>query len=265
MLLSMILLTAWTTRGYRLVYFLASRQLTPQANALVRQVIGTSLASYASKGNVENQNLFICLPPALTRNDFDKAVASAPRPNIYQALIQNENQFTGTTLNKNQAAATLRNILTLIADIHDPLHVRIMGDTACKSPQWKEALKGQHLYELACFKFDPSDIDSYIGTWNKLSTDTIQKWQNDPVMDWLWESYSSSSDWQRNFRNVNSVGRNKLNSPFYNKMKARMQKAAIRMAGVLNEWGRSGWYNGHLAPPPPPGPIPRIEKDSAHH
>jgi hypothetical protein len=69
----------------------------------------------------------------------------------------------------------------------------------------------------------------------------IKQWQSDPLIQWIWESYQASS---KLYEEVDAMKTRAIDDSYYQAhiaiVQDRIEKAGIRLAGVLNEIFKAG-------------------------
>ena len=79
----------------------------------------------------------------------------------------------------------------------------------------------------------------------------VKSWQSDPLMDWLWESYQISSTL---YQEIDAMGNRTIIDDYYKNhlsiLEGRLEKAGVRLVGVLNQIFEGRPYDGSIIPPP---------------
>jgi hypothetical protein len=78
--------------------------------------------------------------------------------------------------------------------------------------------------------------DQLANQWDQATPAQIKEWQSDPLIQWLWESYQVSTQLYKEIAQMNSPT---ITKEYYQKLlsilEERIEKAGIRLAGLLNE------------------------------
>ncbi len=244
-----LLLISWGYTGHRTIGQIAQNHLNLKAKQAVKNLLGdTSLAEactwaddarkepeFASTANWH----FINLPLGLSFTDFKNYLDTLSQENVYSAFNNAKKELTNPESTRLQKVHALKFMLHFIGDIHQPMHVGRAEDKGGNTIQLNYNEKGTNLHSL----WDTKMLENQGLTYDQLATkyDTvpatdIKQWQNDSALQWLWESYQLSSEL---YAEVDTMNKRVIDEAYYQKhlpqVEKRIQQAAIRIAGVLNE------------------------------
>ena len=246
-LLVMGCLISWGVTGHRTVALIAANHLTPQAKAAVADLLdGESMASVSNWADeVKNEPKFkhtagwhfIDLPDNLNIPNFERLIKHSSQSNIYGAFISSLRTIERPNSSKEQKAQALKFIIHLVGDIHQPMHIgsdknqagttkliQINGKFTDLFTLWENTLLDNHKL---------SDVQLAKRLDNATLTQ-LKTWENDNVMTWIWESYQVKKHICEDIRS----GANLDNRTVKQQLKTankQIEKAGIRLAGVLNE------------------------------
>jgi hypothetical protein len=250
-----VTLISWGWAGHKTVATIAYNHLTPKSKDVVKALLGdTSLADVASWADeILSQPAYkstapehyLNLPLGLNYASFEKEVQSQDKDNVYKALLKNEQILKAQMSTKEERAVALKFIVHFIGDLHQPMHISRAEDKGGNTIQVQFDGKGTNLHSL----WDSKLIGKEGKTFEKMSIDydkatpaQVKQWQNDSMMKWLFESYQISS---KLYSEVEK--NNKLDDAYYNAhisiINERIEKAGIRLAGVLNKIFAEAVYN----------------------
>lgn len=247
-------LLSWGVTGHRTIGKIAADHLSPQAMAAVHELIGdTTLADVAAWADeVRGQPAFrhtapwhyINLPLGLSYADFEAGVKGMTQDNVYSALQQQERILGSMGSTQGEKAVALKFIVHFVGDLHQPMHVSREEDKGGNTIQLNYDGKGTNLHAL----WDSRLIDHQGLTWEQMAAQydhatpaQIRQWQSEPVIQWIWESYQASS---KLYAEVDAMKGRAIDDSYYQAhigiVEDRIEKAGIRLAGVLNEIFKNG-------------------------
>ncbi|HET6255750.1 MAG TPA: S1/P1 nuclease [Puia sp.] len=247
-------LLSWGVTGHRTIGKIAAGHLTTQAQTAVRELIGdTTLAEISTwPDEVRSQPAYrstgswhyINLPLGLSFADFDAKVKGMTQPNVYSALLQQEKILGATTSTREQKVEALKFIVHFVGDLHQPMHVSREEDKGGNTIQLNYDGNGTNLHAL----WDSKLIDHQGLTYEQMADKydhatpaEIRQWQSEPLIQWIWESYQASS---KLYEEVDAMKTRAIDDSYYQAhiaiVQDRIEKAGIRLAGVLNEIFKNG-------------------------
>jgi hypothetical protein len=240
---------SWGVTGHRTIGKIAAGHLSPQAKAAVHELIGdTTLAEVSAwadevRGQPAYRNTapwhYINLPLGLNFADFEAKVRGMTQDNVYSALQQQERILGSTASTRTQKAEALKFIVHFVGDLHQPMHVSREEDKGGNTIQLNYDGNGTNLHAL----WDSKLIDHQGLTYEQMAEKydhatpaQIRQWQSDPLIQWIWESYQASS---KLYEEVDALKSRAIDDSYYQAhvpiVEDRIEKAGIRLAGVLNE------------------------------
>lgn len=197
---------SWGFTGHRIIAIIAERHLTPQAKAAVADLLnGESMADVSTWADqVRNQEQykhtsgwhFINLPLGLNQTEFNKNVVLMEKDNVYSAVRKAQQNLMNTKLSKAERTESLKFLIHLVGDLHQPMHVSRAEDKGGNTVQLNFEGKGTNLHSL----WDSRLLDKkglseaqLVNEYDKIPPALVTKWQQTPMIDWIWESYQASS------------------------------------------------------------------------
>ncbi len=241
-------LVSWGVIGHRAIGKIAENHLSSQANTAVNEILGeqslSDVSTYADEirskpeFKITGTWHYINLPLGLNQDQFNLKVGTMTQDNVYSALMQCEQDLQSKTTNKNQKIFALKFIVHLVGDLHQPMHVSREEDKGGNTIQLNFNGLGSNLHRV----WDSGLIEKQGMTFEQLAASNdkatpaeIKKWQSEPVINWLYESYQVSSQL---YKEVDSMKSRSIGDKYYNEhitlVGERIEKAGIRLAGVLN-------------------------------
>jgi len=239
-------LASWGTLGHHVIGEIAERHLTPEAKAAVNNLLGhESLADVSSWADDIRQAEpataplhFMNLPTGLNYTEFEQQVKNMKTGNVYTGILAAENLLKNTGAPQRQRVNALKYLVHFVGDAHQPMHVSRAEDRGGNNIKLTFENQYTSLHEI----WDTNLLEKDGLNYKKLAeqydhpTDIqVSKWQRDPVIIWIWESYQISSIL---YAETDTLKGSELGKSYYDThipvVRLRIEKAGIRLAGVLN-------------------------------
>jgi len=241
-------LLSWGVTGHRTIGRIAANHLSPSAKAAVHDLLGSQTLADVSNWADEVRSTpdykatgpwhYIDLPLGLGYRDFSIKVEGMTEPNAYIALLGMEHDLNDPNASRDQKIVALKFVVHIVEDMHQPMHVSRAEDKGGNTIQVNYDGKGTNLHAL----WDSKLIDHQGLTdeqmtlsYDHIPPATIKQWQQDPVMQWIWESYQIST---KLYAEAAQMKNHTIPDGYYEShlpiVKERIQKAGIRLAGLLN-------------------------------
>lgn len=242
----LLVLVSWGRTGHRLVGLIAARHLTPQAQAGVKELLGhSSLADVSTWADEvvatpEYQSSapwhYIDLPLGLTFGQFSQTIRELPNNNLYRALQGAEQILASPSSSKTQRIRSLNFIVHFVGDAHQPMHVSRGEDRGGNTIQvpFNGGSNLHKLWDSDLIEHQGLSEEKMVTLYDTATPEQISKWQHDPLMLWLWESYQISTILYQEAADGPAA-----DSDYYKAhipvVEHRVEQAGIRLAGVLND------------------------------
>jgi hypothetical protein len=256
-------LLSWGVTGHRTIGKIAEGHLTTQAKAAVHELIGdTTLAGISTWADeVRSQPAYrntgpwhyINLPVGLSFADFEAKVKGMTQENVYSALLQQERILGGTASTRREKIEALKYIVHFVGDLHQPMHVSREEDKGGNTIQLNYDGSGTNLHALWDSKLIDHQGLTYeqmAATYDHATPAQIKQWQSDPLIQWIWESYQASS---KLYAEADAMKSRAIDDRYYQAhiaiVQDRIEKAGIRLAGVLNGVFQNGLAGGAASAP----------------
>lgn len=237
-----IALISWGAKGHRAVATIAEKHLTANTAKVVSVYLkGENMADVSTWAD-ENRDKttapwhYLNLPLGLSYEQFAEAVSKQGNDNVYSAILKVEANLKDKALSPEQKNESLKYLIHLIGDAHQPMHVSRAEDKGGNTIQVRFDGRGTNLHSI----WDTKLIDheglsnaEMARQYDWANPAQIKKWQADSPMQWLWESYQISSELYADIK----PGQN-IDEAYYKKyistIHLRIDQAGIRLAGELN-------------------------------
>ncbi len=244
-----LLLSSWGYTGHRTIGMITENHLNAKAKIAIKNLLGdTSIAEACTWADdarrepnyKETANWhFLNLPLGLDFKGFKKYIDTLKDENVYSALIKAEKQLTDKNTSRDEKMHALKFLMHFVGDLHQPMHISREEDKGGSTIQLNYDGKGTNLHSLWDTKMLEHEGLNYMqlaAKFDNINSKDIKKWQSEPLIQWMWESYQISSQL---YAEVDSMNKRVIDDAYYQKympvVQKRMQQAAIRLAGILNE------------------------------
>ncbi|RZL61655.1 MAG: hypothetical protein EOO93_12720 [Pedobacter sp.] len=242
-------LISWGYTGHKTIGQLTENYLTENAKNEIKNLLGdTTIAEactwaddarkYPELKETANWH-FLNLPLGLSFRDFKNTLDTLKQANLYSALLNAEATLKQNQVTKKQRTEALKFLMHFVGDIHQPMHVSRAEDKGGNTIQLNYEGKGTNLHSVIDTKLlehNGFKYDSLAVQFSKIPKRKIRRWQRDPVINWAWESYQISSEL---YAEIDKMKSRNIGVEYYEKhypmVELRIQQAAVRMAGLLNE------------------------------
>ena len=240
---------SWGQLGHRTIAAIAEKHLNAKAKQAVHDLIGDSSLSDIANWADEIRNKpeykrtarwhYINLELGLSKAEFEKKVTEMNEPNVYRAILDMEQKLSNTGSSRDEKAEALRFIVHFVGDLHQPMHVSRAEDQGGNKIQVNYGNKGTNLHALWDSRLLEHEGLSDATLTDKIdvaSPKQIAEWQKEPIIDWMWESYQISSQL---YKEAEEMSNRTITDTYYqshiNILEDRLEKAGIRLAGLLNQ------------------------------
>jgi hypothetical protein len=254
LVLPAIILISWGVTGHRTIGKIAENHLSPAAKAAVGELLGTETLAEASTwpDEVRSQPAYrhtaswhyLNLPLGLSYAEFQTRVQGMTAGNVYSALLQQEQVLGSNQSTREEKIEALKYIVHFVGDLHQPMHVSREEDKGGNTIQINYEGQGTNLHALWDSKLIDHQgltFEQMAEKYDQVSAAQVQEWQSDPLIKWIWESYEISTNL---YGQVDAMNGRSIDDAYYQAhigiIRERIEKAGVRLAGVLNSIFRKG-------------------------
>ena len=255
-----ILTSSWGYYGFHVISFIAGRHMTKQAKESGEILLGIGYDylpglmpdfyhKFYEDPQADSMRVIhdLKVPPGLGFKAFRHYVKHIKEANMYSILLKSIKILSvpDTTWvkkiefepqNKKEKKESLRLIIDLVADLHQPMHISSMDDNGKKFPVYFNSIKTNlySLWENRLIDHQDGNLNGLAEAYNNAITpDSIRRWQQDDILTWMFESYQLSERLK-----ANAVNNTAITEDYYKAqlpvLQLRLQQAGIRLAGLLN-------------------------------
>jgi len=236
---------AYGPTGHRTIAELASRHLTPEAAAAIKELLGNEFMAEAATWPDEMRSNpdkywqqtsqtyhYINLPDGVSYENSEKN----PAGDAYTALAMFREQLRDKSVSLEERRKALSFIIHIIGDLHMPLHAGRREDWGGNRIEvvWFGRMTNLHMV------WDEDFINQYklsFTEWTrfldaKISPEQIMEWQHSEPLDWVNEIVALRGD-------IYDVGSAIFSYEYIYRhaptLKSQLSKGGIRLAGYLNQ------------------------------
>lgn len=231
----------WGATGHRATGLIADQYLTAKTRKKIAAVLGQESLAMVSTWMDEIRSdstydyaitwHYTTIPDGKKYDD----VAANPDGKVVAMIEKFVADLKSRKLNRKQEIETLKMLVHLVGDIHQPLHVGKPGDRGGNDVKVKWFRNESNLHRV----WDSEMIDDTRLSYTELAASfgkpdkvTVRKWQAASVRDWAHESMTLRPQ-------VYDIGNGNLGYQYsyryFGYAKQRMLQAGVRLAGILNQ------------------------------
>ncbi|HTN19254.1 MAG TPA: S1/P1 nuclease [Pelobium sp.] len=241
------LLISWGVTGHRSIAKIAENHLSTKTKVAVKAILGDEempmVSTFADeirsnpKYREQGSWHYINLPENLNYSEFVKALKSDTSANVYNALLKMVAELKNKKTIKEERLFALKMVIHLVGDLHQPMHVSRAEDEGGNKIKLRFNYKQSNLHSIwdsGLIEYNGLTFTEMATALDNVSDAKIKEWQSDELTKWLFESYQISAKLYKEIEGKASLDYNYY--PQHSKIyKERIQKAGIRLAGLLNE------------------------------
>ncbi|MCC9165724.1 S1/P1 nuclease [Pontibacter harenae] len=239
---------AWGMLGHRIVGEIAERHLSKKAKKRVQAILGTESLAIASnwadfiKSDPSYDYLgpwhYINFDAGLTYDAFGAYLMQDTVTDSYTKLNMMANELKTGNLSQDQKQLYLRLIVHIVGDMHQPMHTgrpEDLGGNRIRVTWFNQPSNLHRLWDEQLIEYQQLSYTEYATALNFVSKDQIKGWQQQPVSDWLYESYQISEKLYNEIEGTDAKLSYKYNFDHVQTLNAQLLKGGVRLAGLLNE------------------------------
>lgn len=259
-LISFVLIS-WGVVGHHAIGKIAASHLTPSADAAVHELLGNEsladVSTWADELRMKPEFKYttpwhyINLPLGLSYSQFKEKVEDMSDENVYSAMLKQEKILADQNSAKEKRAEALKFIVHFVGDLHQPMHISRAEDQGGNTIQLNYEGKGTNLHSLwdsRLIEHQGLNYEQLAEKYDHATAKDTRKWQQAPLIVWMWESYQISSQL---YAEVDQMKDRKLDADYYEKhypiIEKRLQQAGLRLAGLLNGILKEGTVSAEAA------------------
>lgn len=230
----------WGQTGHRVTGQIAHNHLSKKVRKQIEEILGGQSIALVSNfmDEIKSESLYDSLGPWHYCTIPDgKAYEGAPdEGDIIQAINKYVELLKSGNLSKEDEAFSLKCLIHLVGDIHQPMHVgngNDRGGNDVKVTYFWQSSNLHRVWDTGIIDGQNLSFTEYVSWIDNAPKTQIDKWKNDDIMVWAKESMSYRSqiydlpesmkiNYRYNYDNISTVN-------------TRLLQAGIRLAAVLEE------------------------------
>lgn len=239
---------AWGVLGHRIVGQIADSYLTKKARKNITGILGNESLAMASNWSdfIKSDPVykymynwhFINLKEGLSEQDIRTYLTTDSIADVYTKILF----CTAQLKNKNTAAPNkiiyLRTLIHLVGDLHQPMHVgryEDLGGNKIKVNWFSTPTNLHSVWDEKLIGFQELSYTEYADAINFCTKPLRKTWQQQPVADWVVESYFIAQQLYADITQPDQRLDYKYNYKYVALLNQQLLKGGIRLAGLLNE------------------------------
>jgi hypothetical protein len=239
----------WGANGHRIVGEIAESYLNAKARRAIQSILGNeSIAMASNYGDfIKSDSTFdhisawhyVNLKGGLSREQLQAKLIQDTIPTLYNKIEFLITELKNNGLSSDNKAFYLKLLIHFVGDLHQPLHVggrpEDLGGNRIKVLWFSDQTNIHSVWDDKLIEHQKLSYTEYAKAINHVAKKQRKEWQQQPMMDWYWESYQYSQviyagitkpdqrlSYDYNFEHISTVNQQLL-------------KGGVRLAGVLNE------------------------------
>ncbi len=239
---------AWGANGHRIVGEIADSYLTKKARKAIAGILGTESIAMSSnwadfiKSDTSMKYLdnwhYINFAPGLAYDAFAEHLKKDTTTNAYTKLNFLINELKKKDITAERKLFCLRMIIHIEGDIHQPMHVgkaEDLGGNRIKLFWFNDVTNLHAVWDEKIIEQQKLSYTEYASAINHTSKQQRQVWQQQPMEQWLFESYQLSSKLYSSITQPEQRLGYRYSYDYLSTVNEQLLKAGVRLAGLLNE------------------------------
>ena len=238
---------AWGVLGHRIVGEIADSYLNPKARAELKKILGNESIAIASNWGdfVKSDSTydylynwhFINLKEGLTDAELQAFLKKDTSINLYTRINFLVKELKNKQLSAEKKRVYVKLLIHFVADAHQPMHTarrEDLGGNRVKVLWFNNPTNLHAVWDEALINFQQLSYTEYTRAINFTTQSQRLSWQQQPVSQWIGESYRISQNLYKEITEENQKLSYKYNFLHINTVNDRLLKGGVRLAGLLN-------------------------------
>ena len=239
---------AWGVLGHRIVGEIADSYLNPKARAELKKILGNESIAMASNWGdfVKSDSTydylynwhFINLKEGLTDAELQAFLKKDTSINLYTRINFLVKELKNKQLSAEKKRVYVKLLIHFVADAHQPMHTarrEDLGGNRVKVLWFNNPTNLHAVWDEALINFQQLSYTEYTRAINFTTQSQRLSWQQQPVSQWIGESYRISQNLYKEITEENQKLSYKYNFLHINTVNDRLLKGGVRLAGLLNQ------------------------------
>ena len=239
---------AWGLLGHRIVGEIADSYLTAKTKNAIKQILGTESIAMASnwpdfiKSDPSYNYLspwhYMNVPDGMSYADFQNYLKQDTSTDAYTKLNFIIKQLKNTRLPEDQKIFYLRLLIHIVGDIHQPMHIsrkEDQGGNMIKVEWFNQPTNLHRVWDEQLIDYQQLSYTEYAKAINHTTLAQRKKWQQQPISQWLYESYTISQKLYAEVTEPHQKFSYRYNFDHIQTLNDQLLKGGVRLAGLLNQ------------------------------
>lgn len=239
---------AWGVEGHRIVGQIAESYLTENAKREIKKILGTESIAMASNWadfiksdssfNYLNSWHYINLKEGLSSAELRTYLDQDTVVDIYTRINFLVKQLKTKKLSMENKIICLKLLIHLVGDIHQPLHTgrsEDLGGNKIKVNWFNDSKNLHQIWDDQLILFQQLSYTEYCASINHPSFKQIKIWQQEPISEWVDQSYRLVEKIYADIKQTNQRLEYKYNFNYVSILNQQLLKGGVHLAGLLND------------------------------
>jgi hypothetical protein len=238
----------WGVQGHRIVGNIAEYYLTARARKAVHKILGDETMAMASNWGdfIKSDNAYryisswhyIDFDPGMSKDQIEDYLAKDTATDIYTKMNFLINELKNKELPMDKKKMDLKLLIHFVGDVHQPFHVghrEDLGGNKIKVMWFNKPTNLHAVWDEQLVDFQQLSYTEYTDAINHTTAEQRRAWQNQPISDWLVESYQLSEKLYEEIKEPDQKLSYRYNYDHIQQVNEQLLKAGVRLAGLLND------------------------------
>lgn len=238
---------AWGLIGHRVVGGIAEKYLTARTKTAIGRLLGTeSLAMASNWGDFIKSDRaydylspwhYINLPSGMGEQSLYDYLRHDTAVDLYTRLNFVIGELKNKKLPRDKQVFYLKLLIHFVGDAHQPMHTARPADKGGNliKVYWFNTPTNLHrVWDEHLVEFQQLSFTEYVAAINFPGPANVQKWQRQPLRQWIYESYQIAEKLYAEVKPDDKLGY-AYNYQHLHVLNLQLLKGGIRLAGILNE------------------------------
>lgn len=239
---------AWGLLGHRIVGQIAESYLSTKAKNSIQQILGTESIAMTSnwpdfiKSDTSYNYLsswhYMNAPDNLSYPEFQSFLKKDTAVDAYTQLNFVIRELKNKQLSQDKKLLYLRLLIHIAGDVHQPLHLgrkADLGGNLIKVLWFNQPTNLHSVWDEKLIDFQQLSYTEYAHAINHTTIAQRKKWQQEPISEWLYESYTLSEKLYSEITEPDQKLSYRYNFDHIAELNEQLLKGGVRLAGLLNQ------------------------------
>jgi len=238
---------AWGVLGHRIVGEIADHHLSAKAKLEIKKILGNESIAMASnwgdfiKSDKSYDYLYswhyVNIPAGMTAGQVYEKFKKDTAFNLYNRIIFLVKELKSKKLSREKNIMYLKLLIHFVGDAHQPMHAahpEDKGGNDIKLYWFNNPTNLHRVWDEHLVEFQQLSYTEHTKAINYSNQSERQKWQAQPVGQWIYESYQLAEKLYTEVKPEDKLSYN-YNYQHLTIMNRQLLKGGIRLAGLLNQ------------------------------